>query len=178
MFSFALSIVTGMSVIAVHVFLTRASIGIGMLAGIFTVVGVGWSIGTKINKAMRRQDKIDSAISNMDSAMKEMKTLQGQLTEMSTQLLRHTSESDALLKKELRANDGSSIKDQVIETAKKALRAEQERGDLKREVSGITRDVAHVQATLNEHIDDGQRHVRAHDHDPQAHQREGDGNPS
>lgn len=178
MFSVALSVIAGMSVLAVHVLLTRASIGVGILAGTFTVIGVGWTLGSKINKAMRRQDKIDRAIYNMDSAMKEMQTLQGQLTDMSTQLLRHTSESDALLQKELRTNDGSSIKDQILETAKKALRAEQERGDLKREVSGITRDVAHVQATLNEHIDDGQRHVRAHDHDPQAHQSENDENPS
>ena len=131
----------------IHLFSTTMSIWTPLLVGLSTLIAMSWAVGSRINKAMRRQDAIDRAVLNMHTAMSEMKTLQTQLTTMSVQLITHVRDTDSLIKKELRTNNGASIKDQITDTARKVDHAE-------RALSGVTRDVAHVQATLNAHIDD------------------------
>lgn len=144
-----------MFLLTVHIFLTRGGIALGMVATLVTIVLGLHALGSKINKYMRRQDKIDTAIIAMSQTVDDTKKIQEQISEVGIQLMMHVTETDLLLKKELRTNKGSSIKDQVTEST--------------RELSGVTRDIAHLQATLNDHVHDGRRHVREHDRDPSAH---------
>lgn len=141
------------------ILLTRASIVVGIIAGITTALIGMFALGSKINKAMRRQDKIDKAVLSMDDALKDIAGMQSTISQMGEKLIAHMAESEALLNRELKANGGTSIKDRVT--------------DATRALEDVARDVAHVQATLNGHIDDAERHVaahvRAHSEDPGAH---------